>query len=284
MWGFLCPIFLDIQLQRYSFRLSRSSRQSPVTESLFEQYPPWSCCALGCFDLGECALGLCCCCYGFQMGCERHRKDFDRERFEHYCSSQECCCLCCRGYSIEDLLIGHFCCCCSVIQVAMAVNERFRMQFEVEGDLNIKRAHWKRKKEVLTREKRVSKNISLMKESWKNIFRFQNQAWWSFLIHNKNSELSMFSWDVEWGRKMLVITNFKRPSSASLSLSSSPLFLFPFFLLFLVPFLRGEQTSSSLRSFRWFNSNPRFNLNFHSHFPSICIRKNSRIQCFLPGQ
>ena len=43
LWGFLCPICLQVQGLNYSHDLEDSSSENPVTESQFERYPPWSC-------------------------------------------------------------------------------------------------------------------------------------------------------------------------------------------------------------------------------------------------
>ena len=146
LWGFLCPVCLELQGRSYSPGLSYSSSENPVTESQFERYPPWSCRG---FDRYEAIclffVSCCCCLCGLFAGAPRHRRGYDHDHFEYYCSSQPCC-GCCHGISIEDCLVGHFCCCCSIIQVTMAVNEHFRMQSKVEGDLNIKCAHWKERK------------------------------------------------------------------------------------------------------------------------------------------
>ena len=165
LWGFLCPLCLDLQGNRYSHDLSKITNdlenssssfeklpENTMTESQFDRYPPWSCRGLcHSFTILLILVNCCCCCYGCVAGCERHGIDF-RENFEYYCSSQKCCC--CDDVSIEDCLIGCFCYCCSLIQVAMAVHERFRMNSKVEGDLNIKRARWKRKKRSIDKKRK----------------------------------------------------------------------------------------------------------------------------------
>ena len=148
LWGFLCPLCLQLQTWSYSHDLSTISFENELTESQFERYPPWSC--RGVVDRSESVvllfLSCCCCLYGVLFGGHRHWDYPDHVNLEYYCSSQHCCCRCCHKFAIEDCLIGHFCCCCSVIQVTMANDERFRMQSKVEGDVNIKRAHWKERK------------------------------------------------------------------------------------------------------------------------------------------
>ena len=144
LWGFLCPVCLELQGRSYLPGLLYSSS---VTESQFERYPPWSCRS---FDSSDDFITIfiysCCCCFfGFAVGCDRHEKYSQRVNFEYYCSSQPCCC-CGEELSIEDCLIGYFCCCCSIIQVTMANDARFRMQSKVEGDVNIKHALWKERK------------------------------------------------------------------------------------------------------------------------------------------
>ena len=145
LWGFLCPICLYLQGNRYSEDFikelensSSSFEENTMTESQFDRYPPWSCrgvCHSFTFHLTVINFG--CCCYGCIAGCERHGIE-SRGNLEYYCSSQKCCY--CEVVSIEDCLIGCFCYCCSLIQVAMEIHERFRMNSKVEGDLDIKRA------------------------------------------------------------------------------------------------------------------------------------------------
>ena len=147
LWGFLCPFCLFYQGKKYSEDLFSSDPENTLmTESQFERYPPWSCDGIHCFDV-TITLGLCCCNYGFLLGYERHVKG---DNFEYYCSSQSCCCCDCGqdwclsgdelSISIEDCLIGYLCCCCSLIQVTMSNEELFRMQSQVEGNVNIKHA------------------------------------------------------------------------------------------------------------------------------------------------
>ena len=170
LWGFLCPLCLGIQTWGYSDDLEDSSSENPLTESQLERSPPWSCRGFGCYDLAAVLFfGFCCCLYGVFFGGYRHQNYPAHVNFGYYCSSRRCCC---DGIPIEDCLIGYFCCCCSVIQMTMAMDELFRMKSKVEGDLNIKRALWKRKKEVLTEEMR--------RWEWKNRasldFNSANQA------------------------------------------------------------------------------------------------------------
>ena len=141
LWGFLCPCCLDLQAFSYSRDLSMSF--APLTESQFKRYPPWSCRGVvrTYFVVDLLCSCFCCCLYGLYVGSERHRKYSRRGNFEYYCSSQPCCCRSCTdGIPIEDCLIGYFCCCCSIIQVTMAIDERFRMQSKVEGNVNVKGA------------------------------------------------------------------------------------------------------------------------------------------------
>ena len=132
LWGFLCPVALFEQGHNFGIAMSL---ENSLTESQFDRYPPWSC-----RDIELCAF-ICLatpCFSGFILGSKRHRwKHF--ENFEFYCSSQKGGCCCC-SMPIEDCLIGHFCCGCSIIQMTMAQDEIFRMKSAVEGDLNIKHA------------------------------------------------------------------------------------------------------------------------------------------------
>ena len=157
LWGFLCPLCLHLQEWNYSFVLADTSSKNPLTESQFERYPPWTCRGIA-FCSSESAfilcLSYCLCLYGAFVGSERHEKYSPRAKFEYYCSSQRWCCRCCHTFTVEDCLIGYFCCCCSIIQVTMAMDEEFRMKSKVEGDVNIKRALWKERKKVLIEEKR----------------------------------------------------------------------------------------------------------------------------------
>mmetsp|Transcript_41783 Transcript_41783/g.58313 ORF Transcript_41783/g.58313 Transcript_41783/m.58313 type:complete len:188 (+) Transcript_41783:154-717(+) len=147
LWGFLCPICLFHQGETYKVDLKYSSPEfysDPFTESQLERYPPWSCRGIACTAvIGSCLSTLFYSLFGFVVGCGRHEIFSERDKFQHYCSSQLCCCWCCfesDTLSIEDCLIGYFCCCCSIIQVTMANEEHFRMRSQVKGDINIKRA------------------------------------------------------------------------------------------------------------------------------------------------
>ena len=86
------------------------------------------------------------------MGFARHWRDFDRLNFEYYYSSHPCSCS--DDISIEDCLIGYFCCCCSIIQVTLANDERYHMKSKVEGDVNIKHAFEKKETEALIRREK----------------------------------------------------------------------------------------------------------------------------------
>mmetsp|Transcript_41781 Transcript_41781/g.58308 ORF Transcript_41781/g.58308 Transcript_41781/m.58308 type:complete len:192 (+) Transcript_41781:154-729(+) len=151
LWGFLCPICLFHQGETYKVDLKYSSPEfysDPFTESQLERYPPWSCRGLHWFLIGIFLLGSCFCVpplFGIVVGCGRHQRYSEHDRFGHHCSSLHCCpkfsCFHdCDAILIEDVLIGYFCCCCSIIQVTMANEEHFRMRSQVKGDINIKRA------------------------------------------------------------------------------------------------------------------------------------------------
>ena len=152
LWGFLCPLCLQLQGRSYSDDQKKSSSKKSLRESQFERYPPWSCRGILCSHVAVALfLGFCCCTFGNTVGRGRHSQQVQNfgVTFEYYCSSRKCCCsccCCCGEISIEDCLIGHFCCCCSIIQVTMAMEERFRMRSKVKGNINIKRAHWKERK------------------------------------------------------------------------------------------------------------------------------------------
>ena len=144
LWGFLCTACLEAQGDKYSHYLLSPRSSQPATESQFERYPPWSCHGIDCpaFAFVLC-VSYCLCLYGAVVGSVRHEKYSQRTKFEYYCSSQRWCCRCCHTFTVEDCLIGYFCCCCSVIQITMAMDELLRMKSKVEGDVNIKGALWK---------------------------------------------------------------------------------------------------------------------------------------------
>ena len=130
LWGFLCPFCLWNQTRLYD------ENEEP-NESQLGHYPIWSCqgvwpTLLQCVLVGFCGIFLCG--YGSFVGIPRHCPPRVYLKFNY--SKQKYCC----DHPIEDCMIGYFCCCCSLIQVAMANEEIFRMKSQIEGNVNIKRA------------------------------------------------------------------------------------------------------------------------------------------------